>query len=341
MTLYDNWIPLSQCVTRLTYVMTLSPVFSCLSACDRIMAVGYCLLTLLGLDDSPPSIHPTPARLCSWPAPFQPTNFLRKSTALQSATAICPVPFHLLSSIYHPTPTTTIRPISTTPPKTPPSPSVSTKAPTPILPHLTPSSEVHLISTSPKPFTYRIAVAIGHVRFSNPEPLRSIRQGAIKKGDVLAVARIAAIQAVKKTGDLIPLAHNGVPVEGCVVRVEPVDASPDVFTYNESPALSSSEVPKVDETLQLSQPIGMYGGVRISVQVETTAKTGVEMEALTGVVGAALTVLDMCKGVDKGCVIDGVRVAGKKGGRSGGLGIWREKPGELLKELDGGLEDKR
>ena len=156
---------------------------------------------------------------------------------------------------------------------------------------------------------------------------------------MLAVARIAAIQAVKKTGDLIPLAHNGVPVEGCIIRVEPVDASPDVFAYHETSALSLSEEPRVDETLQLAEPIGRYGGVRISVQVETTAKTGVEMEALTGVVGAALTVVDMCKGVDKGCVIDGVRVAGKKGGRSGGLGIWREKPGEESKKLDGGLED--
>ena len=145
---------------------------------------------------------------------------------------------------------------------------------------------------------------------------------------MLAVARIAAIQAVKKTGDLIPLAHNGVPVEGCVVRVEPVDAIPGGFTSHEHSVLSLSEEPRVDETLQLSEPIGMYGGVRISVQVETTAKTGVEMETLTGVVGAALTVVDMCKGVDKGCIIDGVRVAGKKGGRSGGLGIWREKPDE-------------
>ena len=137
------------------------------------------------------------------------------------------------------------------------------------------------------------------------------------------MARIAAVQAVKKTSDLIPLAHGGVPVEGCIVRLEPVglcnnDARPDK-------SISPSEERRIEEASQLSKPIGLYGGVRISVRVETTAKTGVEMEALTGVVGAALTVVDMCKGVDKGCVIDDVRVVGKKGGRSGGLGIWRRE----------------
>lgn len=194
------------------------------------------------------------------------------------------------------------------------------------LPHLTPSSEVHLISTSAKSITHRVAVAIGQVRFSNHEPLRLIRQNAIKKGDVLAVARIAAIQAVKKTSDLIPLAHGGVPVEGCIVRVEPVSRSrPDTQPKD---ATSVREGENTEEALQLSEPLTKHGGVRISVQVETTAKTGVEMEALTGVMGAALTIVDMCKGVDKGCHIGGVRVAGKKGGRSGGSGIWREKPDE-------------
>ena len=152
-----------------------------------------------------------------------------------------------------------------------------------------------------------------------------IQQNALKKGDVLAVARIAAIQAVKKTSDVIPLAHGGVPVEGCIVRVQPVGLSRS-DTQPQNIGASLGEDNTMEESLQLSEPIGMYGGVRISVQVETTAKTGVEMEALTGVVGATLTVVDMCKGVDKGCVIDDVRVVGKKGGRSGGMGIWREEP---------------
>ena len=169
-----------------------------------------------------------------------------------------------------------------------------------------------------------------------------IRQNAIKKGDVLAVARIAAVQAVKKTSDFIPLAHGGVPVEGCIVRVEPVGFS-DFDTQPENSTAWLWEGRRVEETSRLSEPIGKFGGVRISVQVETTAKTGVEMEALTGVVGAALTVVDMCKGVDKGCVIDDVRVVGKKGGRNGGWGIWREDPdqeSEGLKALDAKFEER-
>lgn len=175
-----------------------------------------------------------------------------------------------------------------------------------------------------------------------------IRQNTIKKGDVLVVARIAAVQAVKKTSDLIPLAHGGVPVEGCVVRVEPVGLS-NSDTQPKPPTFSSEEQ-RIEEISQLSEPIGLYGGVRISVQVETTAKTGVEMEALTGVMGAALTVVDMCKSVDKGCVIDDVRVVGKKGGRSGGLGIWRKGPdkisddskrmGGILKKTEWARENK-
>ena len=148
---------------------------------------------------------------------------------------------------------------------------------------------------------------------------------------MLAVARIAAIQAVKKTSDFIPLAHGGVPVEGCIARVEPVGPSRS-DPQPESPA-SSREERKIEEAMRLSGPIGTFGGVRISVQVETTAKTGVEMEALTGVVGAALTVVDMCKSVDKGCVVSDVKVTGKKGGLSGGLGIWRRGLSGGSKEL--------
>ncbi len=146
---------------------------------------------------------------------------------------------------------------------------------------------------------------------------------------------MAAIQAVKKTSDVIPLAHAGVPVEGCVVRVEPVEGSLDDDFKDEWSYLSRSREERIEEAISLSRPVGKHGGVRISVQVETTAKTGVEMEALTGVMGGALTVVDMCKGVDKGCVIGGVRVALKTGGRSDGFGGWGGRAGDgSLKEQE-------
>lgn len=165
--------------------------------------------------------------------------------------------------------------------------------------------------------------------------MRLIRSHGLEKGDVLAVARIAGIQAVKRTSEMIPLAHPGLPVEGCVVRVEPVDAGGDGDgDAGSSPPSSTDsrwgegemepEAQRIAEAQLLSQAIGAFGGVRISVFVEVTAKTGVEMEALTGVAGVALTVVDMCKSVDKGCVIGGVEIIGKMGGRSGGWGVWAD-----------------
>lgn len=101
----------------------------------------------------------------------------------------------------------------------------------------------------------------------------------------------------------------------------------------ESPQIGLSEESGVEELTRLTRPISPYGGVRISVLVETTARTGVEMEALTGVMGAALTVVDMCKGADKQCAINSVRVVGKKGGRSGGWGCWGQE-GPKGREVD-------
>jgi cyclic pyranopterin phosphate synthase len=196
-------------------------------------------------------------------------------------------------------------------------------------------------------------LAIGHVTFSNPNPLTLVRGHALQKGDVLAVARIAAITAAKKTSDWIPLCHSGVPVEGIKVRVEGVDghdaaekttpsASSSPVTHKQPEHPSSqridstaekvaddegdgeTQVQQYEQTL-FATPLPPYGGVRISVRVDTTAKTGVEMEALVGVVGAGLTIVDMCKGVDRGLVLEGVRVVGKKGGRSGSWGVWGGK----------------
>ncbi|KAI4186111.1 MAG: hypothetical protein L6R41_003683 [Letrouitia leprolyta] len=186
-------------------------------------------------------------------------------------------------------------PFTTTEPDTLP-PTPSTTRNNNHLPHLTPSSEVHQISISHKPPTPREAIAIGTVRFSNPNPISLIKTHSLEKGDVLSVARIAGIMAIKNTSTIIPLAHNCVPVEGCEV---------DVFVV----------VPNSHH---------QYGAIEISVRVQSTGKTGVEMEALAGVMGAALTVVDMCKGVDMGCVVEGVRVLGKRGVRSGAWGIYEE-----------------
>ncbi len=160
---------------------------------------------------------------------------------------------------------------------------------------------------------------------------------------MLAVARVAGIMALKNTGALVPLAHGGVGVEGARVWVEGVggegggggDTAPPATTT--TPATTPEQENKettnappntnpdaISRAQNLTLPIGSHGGVRISALVETTGKTGVEMEALAGVVGAALTVVDMVKGVDRGCVVEGVRVVGKKGGRRGAWGVWGE-----------------
>lgn len=131
--------------------------------------------------------------------------------------------------------------------------------------------------------------------------------------------------AVKNTAAIIPLCHSGVPVEGVRVDVEVVDAAPSPLFSSSS---SSPDQPAQDATTTLlHHPIPPHGGVRIAVHVETTAKTGIEMEALTGVVGAGLSVVDMCKAVDRGCVLEGVRVVGKKGGRRGGWGVFGDEGG--------------
>ena len=197
------------------------------------------------------------------------------------------------------------------------------------LPHLTPQSTVHQISVSAKAPTNRRALAVGHVVFSNPEPLRLIRAHALRKGDVLAVARVAAVMAVKKTSDIIPLAHGGVAIEGCVVDVELVDAADTqqaAATLTNAGKLEAAEFREEQAGKQLSSPIGSHGGIRIAVTVSTTAKTGVEMEALTGVMGAGLAIIDMCKAVDRHLKLQGVEAIGKAGGKSGAWGVYASEP---------------
>ncbi|KAF2756907.1 molybdenum cofactor biosynthesis protein C, partial [Pseudovirgaria hyperparasitica] len=162
----------------------------------------------------------------------------------------------------------------------------------PSLTHLDASGAAKMVSISEKPHTVRRAIAIGRIAFSNPDPASLIARNAIKKGDVLSIARIAGITAAKKTPEFIPLCHP-IPLTSVVIDLDLVQPGDD------------AEI--------------MYGCINVHATVECTGATGVEMEALMGVWGAVSTVYDMCKAVDKGMSISSVKVVLKEGGRSGML----------------------
>jgi molybdenum cofactor biosynthesis protein MoaC len=184
-----------------------------------------------------------------------------------------------------------------------PAPTATQNPPLPTaLPHLTSTGTAHMVSVSAKPHTVRTATAVGVVCFTNPTPLSLIRSNALKKGDVLSVSRIAGIMAAKKCPDLIPLCH---PIALTHVGIEVKAFGPD------DTALASA-----------SETVGEHGGVVVEATVQCTGPTGVEMEALTAVMGAALTVVDMCKAVDKFQRVERVRVVRKEGGKSG---TWNEE----------------
>ena len=193
------------------------------------------------------------------------------------------------------------------------------------LPHLRPSTDdIHQVSISTKEPTRRTALAVGHARFSNPQTIQLIRHHLLKKGDVLTVARLAGIQAVKDTPRTVVLAHTGVAIEGCHVEVNAVDGQRIDGSHVAQHPNHSLVTDAIEKAKSLEEPIAPHGGVRIAVFVETTGKTGVEMEALAGVSGAALNVVDMVKAVDREIAIHDVKVIGKKGGRSGGWGVWAD-----------------
>ena len=137
-----------------------------------------------------------------------------------------------------------------------------------------------MVDITTKPVTERQAVAKGMVRMKSAT-LSQLKQGKMAKGDVLAVAQVAGIMAAKQTSQIIPLCH---PLPLDEVKVE--------FRLGEE-------------------------GVEITARVKSTGKTGVEMEALTAVAVTALTIYDMCKAVERGIVIEGIRLVRKSGGRSG------------------------
>jgi cyclic pyranopterin phosphate synthase len=150
------------------------------------------------------------------------------------------------------------------------------------LTHLDASGRARMVDVSDKPVTVRECVARGRVRMAS-ETLERIVAGGVAKGDVLATARLAGIQAAKRTSDWIPLAHP-LPLD-----FVDVDLRADV----EGSCLE------------------------VEARVRATARTGAEMEALVAVTAAALTVYDMCKAVDRGMTLDAVRLVRKSGGRSG------------------------
>jgi cyclic pyranopterin monophosphate synthase len=152
----------------------------------------------------------------------------------------------------------------------------------PTLTHFDGTGQAHMVDVSAKAETHRVARASGIIKML-PATLALIETGNAKKGDVIGVARIAAIQAAKRTSDLIPLCH---PLP--ITRVT-VDFAVDAATNS----------------------------VSCTAQVETLGRTGVEMEALTAVQVGLLTVYDMCKAVDRGMVMGNIRVLEKHGGKSG------------------------
>ncbi len=150
------------------------------------------------------------------------------------------------------------------------------------LTHLDESGRARMVDVGAKPATRREATAVGSV-VMRPETLALIVAGEIEKGDALATARIAGIMAAKQTPSLIPLCHP-IPLTRVAVALEPDESA---------------------------------SAVRITATVATTAQTGVEMEAMTAVCVAALTVYDMCKAVDRAIRFEGVRLVQKSGGASG------------------------
>ncbi|RMX74577.1 hypothetical protein D0869_12453 [Hortaea werneckii] len=175
------------------------------------------------------------------------------------------------------------------------------------LTHLTSSGDAHMVDVGGKAATRRVAIAFGYVRFSNPEPFRLVSENSNKKGDVLGVARIAGIMAAKRTSDLIPLCHP-LPITKVELDVQIRDPN------------TSSTLWKDNE----------HGVATIQAQVECFGPTGVEMEALTAVAAASLTVYDMCKAADHLMRIETSRVVYKSGGKNGvdSVGQWARLMGE-------------
>ena len=146
--------------------------------------------------------------------------------------------------------------------------------------HFDEHGRAHMVEVGEKDDTRRSAIARGTI-FMKPETIKLIKDGTIKKGDVLSVAQIGGIMGAKKTSDLIPMCHN-IFISGADINFNVLDDA-----------------------------------IEIEAEVRTIGKTGIEMEALTAVSMAALTIYDMCKAVDKDMIISNIRLIKKTGGKSG------------------------
>lgn len=160
------------------------------------------------------------------------------------------------------------------------------------LTHFDPSGQAHMVDLTQKPETHRVAVAAGRI-VMQASTLAQILEGGVAKGDVLGVARIAAIQAAKRTAELIPLCH-------------PIALTRVAIDFDADQGASA---------------------VRCRATVETVGRTGAEMEAMTAVTVGLLTVYDMCKAADRGMYLEHVRLLEKKGGRSGHWLAPKTRPG--------------
>lgn len=190
------------------------------------------------------------------------------------------------------------------------------------LTHLTQSGDAHMVSISSKQSTKRTAVAVCSIHFSNDVAIPLVRENRAKKGDVLGVARIAGIMAAKKTSDLIPLCH---PIAITHVNIDLKISHEDGSIMNSLSSASRASISRSDteryegsdwrSPVSETVPHNEFGGVEVKATVSCDGKTGVEMEALTAASTAALTIYDMCKAVDKGMRIEGLRVVRKEGGK--------------------------
>jgi cyclic pyranopterin monophosphate synthase len=163
-----------------------------------------------------------------------------------------------------------------------------------VLTHFDAQGQAHMVDVAAKAASHRVAVAQGRI-VMNPATLAIILQGSAKKGDVLGIARVAGIMAAKKTSDLIPLCH-------------PLALTRIAIDFVAVPATATGAAGTIDDGT---------GAVQCTATVETVGPTGVEMEALSAVSVALLTIYDMCKAVDRGMTMTDLKLLEKHGGKSG------------------------